>query len=324
MDEELQLSDIPINDRIVMDTGCNLSFLLRFIHEGYVKDLKYDGTIDIQTINDFSTQPVREGELAGMRAVINGNSNYSLFGVGPLMRALHPHGSYLGDHDGLDLLFKGNVFYRAVNDTDGIPWGSLKVLISKLEDKKIQSIIKTNNIKCFILLRSQTNKLGNSNDVLGVETPASNVSSVDNSIRRSARPRVSNPKYKDHVTPATSKKGVKPQKSKKSKNIVSTTNPIKAVTEEVVTTKSPLNSESTPMEPIVSISAVDDLGGVAFPLDTQHDVDINFDSFNHDFDDNNNSIEIFTDLEPTIPAALEHNAVHVTASVVTMNQQEHN
>ena len=42
MDEELQLSDIPINDRIVMDTGCNLSFLLRFIHEGYVKDLKYD------------------------------------------------------------------------------------------------------------------------------------------------------------------------------------------------------------------------------------------------------------------------------------------
>ena len=30
----------------------------------------------------------------------------------------------------------------------------------------------------------------------------------------------------------------------------------------------------------------------------------NFDSFTHDFDDNNNSIEIFTDLEPTIPAQL--------------------
>lgn len=285
VDEAEDLADIPIDDRIVMDTGCSVTFLLRFIHGNYVKDLQKDGTIDIQTINEFKRQPAREGTLSGMRAVINGTAIYSLFGVGPLLKALTPHGACYFDETGFNLLYKGNVFYKALVDQDGIPWGSLKGLVDSLYNKSIQQTIRRNNIKCFVTLRSRTDTTSD-----GFSHTSMVIHSHPANIRRSNRPRVTNTLYQDYVK-SDNVKGVKSSTSKKSKSKgkpKSTTDIMSIPHEEV-----PLSNVDD------HTSTVDPVGGAG--------QDVNFDQV--DFPDqeyvdvndqqliNNSSDENTTDLE---------------------------
>merc|ERR1712196_702208 len=92
----------------------------------------------------------------GATAVAFGDVN--LLGVGKLMKSLGKHGSFIGDADKMQLLYKGNVFFTGEFGDDCIPWGNLtkfKDSLAKLQGEQQRKIFMTSGSR---------NSSNNSND----------------------------------------------------------------------------------------------------------------------------------------------------------------
>ena len=77
----------------------------------------------IATVNGRQEYSTVVGDYGGATAVAFGDVN--LLGVGKLMKSLGKHGSFIGDADKMQLLYKGDVFFTGEFGDDCIPWGNL-------------------------------------------------------------------------------------------------------------------------------------------------------------------------------------------------------
>ena len=110
----------------------------------------------IATVNGSKEYSTVVGDYGGATAVAFGDVN--LLGVGKLMKSLGKHGSFIGDADKMQLLYKGNVFFTGEFGDDCIPWGNLtefKDNLAKLQEEQQRKIFMTSGSR---------NSSNNSND----------------------------------------------------------------------------------------------------------------------------------------------------------------